>query len=167
MGNLSAGQISSPASSAMSNRTRTAGSATIEEPRAERIAPVEKTGRCSTDYETGRAGTSVNAAYGRRESHRNEWQAQKKARTAKPFAESNPLRTAALGFLAPLILLSAFAVWRHYGAPHWRPSFSHRVVNSLGSGASKSVAAPFQKSKPGSLRQDLPWSARMMWTRVL
>jgi len=135
MGNVSAKHVSTPASTATSDRTRTAWSAMTEEPRAERIAPVEKTGRCSTGYEAGRAGTSVSAPYGRRASHRNEWRAQKKARAAKPLTEWNPLRTAALGLLAPLILLSGFAVWHHYRVSDRRLGFSHRVVNSEGSGA--------------------------------
>src|SRR5215469_4222541 len=68
-------------------------------------------------------------------SPRNDWKAQKKRRVIKPLVARDPLTTAALGLLAPLILLSAFAIWRHIGVSRHHPVVIHQVQDGTTNGA--------------------------------
>jgi hypothetical protein len=55
--------------------------------------------------------------------------ARREARSGRPIVARDPLRTAALGLLAPLILLSGFAVCRHFGISHQHGVGIHQVSN--------------------------------------
>jgi hypothetical protein len=85
----------------------------------------------------GRARAAVNPAYSGWPSPTNDWKAQKKQRSEKPLVAWDPLKVAAFGLMAPLVLLSAFAMWRHAVNPNGHPVLVHqvdRVRNGVGTG---------------------------------
>jgi len=59
--------------------------------------------------------------------------AHKRHRSAKPLGAPDPLVTALLALLAPLVILSTFAICRHYGGSDRGPAASHRVWKVEGS----------------------------------
>jgi hypothetical protein len=83
--------------------------------------------------------TSVNPVSASWADSADKGRAPKKQRIGKPHFAWDPLRTASLALLAPLIFLSAFAFIRRHSVSHGQSPADHRVWNGKGSGAGRAA----------------------------